>query len=207
MTMIDPEQEKKRLAEFYSHMSDGELVKVFDDANSLTDIARDALLLEIENRKLEMPGEENSPRVFELGDFVMLRRYRDLSEAMMAKGALESAGIECYFVDENIVRMDWMWSNLLGGVKIYVHAEDVSAGEEILSEPPPESYEVEGLGTFERPKCPKCGSLEIAFEELSPLAYASAYLFVPIPLHLKGWLCHSCGHHWMDKEEEAERKG
>lgn len=183
-------------------MSDDELLKVFSDTNSLTDIAREALQLEIANRKLETPTA--SLHVFELGDFVMLRRYRDISEAMMAKGALESAGIECYFVDENIVRMDWLWSNLLGGVKIYVHAEDVSAAEGILSEPPPESYEVEGLGTFDRLKCPQCGSLEITFEELSPIAYASAYLFVPIPLHRKGWLCHSCGCHWMDHGEESD---
>ena len=202
--MGDTDSEKLRLTELYSRMSDGELLKVYGAVEELTDIARDALQVEVAKRKLETPPTPEASTYFEQGDFVMLRRYRDLSEAMMAKSALESAGVESYFVDENIVRMDWFWSNLLGGVKIYVHSTDVSAAEQILNEAPPERFEVEGLGMYERPKCPQCGSMEIAFEELSPVAYASTYLFVPSPLHRKGWLCHACGHHWMEEAEASD---
>jgi hypothetical protein len=50
-------------------------------------------------------------------DFVMLRRYRDLPEAVIVKSILDTEGIDCVLSDENLVRMDWFWSNLLGGVK------------------------------------------------------------------------------------------
>jgi hypothetical protein len=205
MARIDPAHEKLRLTELYSQMSDGELLKVFGDLESLTDIAYDSLQAEIAKRKLETPQPANPSPEFELGDFVMVRRFRDLPEAMMAKGGLESAGIDSHLIDENMVRMDWFWSNLLGGVKLYVRAEEAEAAQQILGEDAPESYEVEGVGEFERPRCPQCNSIEIAFEELNkPVAFASAYLNVPIPLHRTGWLCHSCGHRWSEKAEETE---
>jgi len=53
-------------------------------------------------------------------DFVMVRRYRDLPEAVIVKSILDAEGIDCVLSDENLVRMDWFWSNLLGGVKLWV---------------------------------------------------------------------------------------
>jgi len=205
MTKIDPGHEKQRLTTLYLQMSDGELLKVFDNPESLTDIAYDSLQAEIAKRKLETPPPTNLSHEFELGDFVMVRRFRDLPEAMMAKGGLESAGIDCHMVDENMVRMDWFWSNLLGGVKLYVLADEAEAAQEILGGDAPDNYEVVGVGAFERPHCPQCNSIDIAFEELNkPVAFASAYFNVPIPLHRSGWLCHSCGHRWEEKAEDAQ---
>jgi hypothetical protein len=152
--------------------------------------------------KLEVPitGTRDVP---EPGDFVMIHRCRDLPEAMMAQGGLESAGIICHLADENMVRLDWFWSNLLGGVRLFVHAEDVEAALAILDEPAPDSFEVEGVGTYTRPQCPACGSTNIGFEELNkPVAYGSAYLGVPIPLHRKGWACHACRKRWQDDTVE-----
>ena len=53
---------------------------------------------------------------------VTLRQFRDLPEALLAKGSLESAGIQVYLVDDNMIRMDWFISNLLGGIKLNVRA-------------------------------------------------------------------------------------
>ena len=139
-----------------------------------------------------------SADIVECRELTMTRRYRDLPEALLAKTSLESAAIECFLTDENIVRIDWFWSNLLGGVKLHVKAEDADAALEILDQPTLEGFEVEGVGQFERPRCSSCNSIDIHFEELSPVAFVSAYLLVPIPLHCKGWNCHSCGHHWQE---------
>ena len=38
---------------------------------------------------------------------VTIRAFRDLPEALLAKGSLESAGIDCFLVDDNMVRLDW----------------------------------------------------------------------------------------------------
>ena len=129
-------------------------------------------------------------------EVTMIHRYRDLPEALLAKTSLESAGIECFLADDNIVRMYWFWSNLLGGVKLFVRNEDADAAVKILEGPGPDAFEVGGI-PYERPRCPQCNSLEIHFQEFTPFAYVSTYLAVPIPLHREGWRCHSCGHEWQ----------
>jgi hypothetical protein len=68
-------------------------------------------------------------------DLVVLRAFRDVPEALLAKGMLEASGIECFLADENMVRMDWFISNLLGGVKLLVQPADFSKASRILSEP------------------------------------------------------------------------
>jgi hypothetical protein len=49
---------------------------------------------------------------------VIAGSFRDLPEQLLASGALESAGIECFLADDNMVRMEWFISNLIGGIKI-----------------------------------------------------------------------------------------
>jgi hypothetical protein len=128
---------------------------------------------------------------------VTIRQFRDLPEAFLAKGSLESAGIECHLGDDNIVRLDWFYSNLVGGVKLQVRPKDVEAANEILSQPIPEGFEVDGVGNYEQPRCPECGSFDVAFEALNkPVAYTGAYFSLPLPIHNRGWKCHACKHSW-----------
>jgi Putative prokaryotic signal transducing protein len=63
---------------------------------------------------------------------VALHRFRDLPEALVAKGLLDSANIECFLSDENTVRMDWSWSNALGGVRLWVREDDLSESSALL---------------------------------------------------------------------------
>jgi Putative prokaryotic signal transducing protein len=128
---------------------------------------------------------------------------RDLPEALLAKGSLESAGIDAYLVDDNMIRMDWFISNLLGGIKLKVRPEDVEAASEILNQPTPEMLDVEGIGNVEQPKCPRCQSLDVTFEELNKfLSYGSAYVGVPIPVKKHGWTCKGCGNEWDDESSK-----
>jgi hypothetical protein len=64
--------------------------------------------------------------------FVMLRRYRDLSAAIVVKAILDSAAIECLLGDENMVRLYWFWSNLLGGVKLWVREQDLDQAASLI---------------------------------------------------------------------------
>jgi hypothetical protein len=127
-----------------------------------------------------------------------IRQFRDLPEALLAKGSLESAGIEAVLTDDNIVRLDWFWSNLMGGIKLKVSPEEVEAANEILDQPIPEGFDVTGVGEYQQPHCPKCQSLDVKFQEVSPAAYVSAYLNVPIPFHCRAWRCHACDTEWED---------
>jgi hypothetical protein len=202
--MTTPEQERTRPAGVYSAMSDEELSQVAASGDALSDTAQQALQAEAARRGLKLAiAPSRCEDVLEFNETVMLRQFRDLPEALLAKGSLESAGIQAYLVDDNMIRMDWFISNLLGGIKLKVHPEDAEAANEILNQPIPEILDFEGVGNFEQPKCPRCQSLDISFEELNkPIAYFSAYAGVPIPAHKQGWTCHACGNEWEEHEQE-----
>jgi hypothetical protein len=150
VTTVNPEQERKRLAESYFRMSDGEIENLAEDSTSLTDVARQVLTDEMIRRGLghvQQNVEQNPPpaETADSVDFqklVTIRKFRDLHEAWMAKGSLNSAGIECFLVDDNMVRMDWFISNFLGGVKLQVRAEDRHAADEILDQPLSEDFDM-----------------------------------------------------------------
>jgi hypothetical protein len=202
--------EKQRLAGLYAAMADGELQLLARDFRSLSVEGQEALEEEFRRRDLAPEVDLYAPDpghdVLEWDDLVLLQRFRDLPEALLAKGSLESAGIDAILVDDNMVRTDWFISNLLGGVKLCVRSKDEEAAYEVLQQPAPASMEVEGVGTYEQPSCPECHSLEISYEALNEtVAYGSAWLGVPIPLKRNRWKCNACGHIWQDAlSEEPE---
>ncbi len=218
MVMIDPEQERKRLLDFYSRQMDGRLEQIATQAAGLSELAREVLRQELIRRGLdvellqpptaavELPPEEPSGAEqsflgeFEKRNLVVIRKFRDLPEALVAQGIIDSAGIETFLFDDATVRMDWFWSNLLGGIKLLVDSENVEAAKEILNQPIPEGFAFEGTGDYQQPRCPKCQSMEISFEELNKLAYGSLFVNLPLPIHRQGWLCHACKHAWRDDE-------
>jgi hypothetical protein len=201
MTMPRPEDERVRIAGVYSAMSDEELGQIAESGDELSAAAQEAFRTEVARRGLKM--EIAPPRgedIFEFNEAVTLRQFRDLPEALLAKGSLESAGIEAYLVDDNMIRMDWFISNLLGGIKLKVRPEDAEAADEILNQPIPEMLDVEGVGSFEQPRCPRCQSLDVTYEELNKeFSYLTAYAGVPIPVYKKGWTCHACGNEWEEQ--------
>jgi hypothetical protein len=201
----DPEKARQKLADQYAAMADGELELLAQAPDSLTDEARQLLHSEMARRHIDLGSDQAEP-VSESetwADLVVVKEFRDLPEALLAKGSLESAGIECFLGDDNMVRMDWFLSNLVGGVKLSVRPEDADAAVELLEQPLPESFEVDGVGTYEQPSCPQCHSLDVSYETLNkPVAYTSAWLGVPIPVPRKRWKCHSCGSAWQDLPSE-----
>jgi hypothetical protein len=58
--------------------------------------------------------------------------------------ALDSAEIECFLVDDNMARIEW--SNLVGGIKLCVKQEDAEAALDMLEQPIPEEFDVDGVG-------------------------------------------------------------
>jgi hypothetical protein len=208
----NPNDERHRLTELYAGMTDGELQKLASEEASLTDTAREILEDELDHRGLlddsEAPEQDNPPAseaAFQ--NWMTVREFRDLPEALLAQGCLQSAGIECTLGDANLVRLDWFYSNVVGGIKLRVKPEDAKGALDILKQPIPAGFNVEGVGIYEQPKCPKCGSLDVAFEGLDkPIAYGSLFIRVPLPIHNKGWKCHSCQHEWPgENPDNAEQ--
>lgn len=144
----------------------------------------------------------SSPQ-YENQQFLVLRRFRDLPDALVFESVLDSASIECFLVDENTIRMDWFWSNLLGGIKLYVRKADRETASSLLDEGVAEKFEVEGVGEYQQPRCPNCRSLEVSFQGLNrPVDYTRALLGGPLPLDRSLWECDSCGHQWPESNEK-----
>jgi len=198
---LDHQRERRRLADTYAGMTDGELQRLARNAESLTELAWDALEDEMDRRHLES-SEEPTPeprQEMEVRELVTIRQFRDLPEALLAKGSLESAGIECFLADENLVRLDWFISNFIGGIKLNVRPADVENAQKLLDEPILEGLYVQGVGLYEQPRCPYCQSLDVNFQELDrPIAYMSAFLRMPIPVQRPAWRCHACDAEWKD---------
>jgi len=134
---------------------------------------------------------------------VVLCRFRDVYEALLAQSTLDSAGIESFLADENMVRLDWMWSNAIGGVKLLVRDEDAPEAADLLDQPIPERIDIPDVGEYQQPSCSRCGSLEVSFEELNkPISYGSIFVGIPFPLHRRGWKCQSCNHRWRPDSNE-----
>jgi hypothetical protein len=191
-------------------MGDGEVQELAQEAWSLSEAARAALQFEISRRGLAVALNLTAPTEDWPPGPITIRRFRDLPDALLAKSILDSASIECFLADENTIRMDWLLSNLLGGVKLWVRAGDADAAE-LLDQPYLESFDVEGVGTYTQPRCPSCQSFDISFRELiKRVAYASIFLMwytglgVLIPLKRLAWKCHSCKQAWEWTDDSPE---
>ena len=135
--------------------------------------------------------------------FLVLRRFRDLPSALLFGSLLDSAAIECFLADENTIRMDWFWSNLLGGVKLRVRKGDVDSAASLLGPGVPEKFDVEGVGEYQQPRCPNCRSLEISFQGLNKAVdYTRAFLGGHLPHSRILWECDSCGYQWPESNEK-----
>ena len=127
------------MAQKYAAMSDEELQKAAAPAESvgLTVWAFEALREEMRKRGLDWAGKDvQLPQDmvrFIISDDpgnrpVVLRRYRDMPAAFVEKSVLDAVGIGCFLQDDNVVRMDWLWSNAMGGIKLMVREKDAERG-------------------------------------------------------------------------------
>jgi Putative prokaryotic signal transducing protein len=190
-------------ADIYRPMSELELRDLREDWHSLVPEAQSALATEFFARGLDFSEpplpEDASPK---FRDLVTIRRYRDLSEAIVARAVVESAGIFCFLKDENLVRLDWQVSNFIGGIRLQVAADDAEAAESILSQPIPDEISIPDQPGFDQPRCPRCGSTDIDWERQGrKAALVSLYLFsLPLPRGDESWHCNHCDLRWQEKE-------
>ncbi len=130
---------------------------------------------------------------------VTVATYMQPLEARVALTRLEESGIEAFLADENLVTMNWAWSNAVGGVKLQVHGGDATrAGEVLASDGESDGSEPEiGEPDTER-VCPQCGSARVDRGRYHRrLVYASwLILSVPLPFLRRNHRCQECGLRW-----------
>jgi hypothetical protein len=141
----DHETELQRLAQEYSKLPDFQLAELAADSAALTDPARTALKEEIGRRGLNVEFVESQldAEETEEDELIIIGQYRDLAEAQLARGLLESSGIECFLADDNLVGINWLLSNAVGNVKLQVREADAEAALEILNTPASDTSDTE----------------------------------------------------------------
>lgn len=92
--------------------------------------------------------------------FTLLRRFQYSSEAIIYQGKLESQGIEVFLRDINTIDSNPLYSNLLGGIKLYVKTEDFEKANEVLGD-----VSLYAVDDDNQPlKCPECGTDHVEME-------------------------------------------
>ncbi len=103
----------------------------------------------------------------------VVARFTCVGEAEAARSALDAVGIESRIGDENIISIDWLYSNAVGGVKLLVADEDRDEAAELLATRADDATDaiadsqVETDETVEtgieasEMRCPSCGSDDV----------------------------------------------
>lgn len=217
-----PEKDEAQLAERYQLRTDEELMHEALLYDEMVPAAQAVIRAEFERRSLEPPmiydAEPGRPL-----QLVTIARYRDLSEGIVARAVLEDAGITCFLQDENFVRLDWGYSNFIGGMRLQVDVEDEAGARELLQQDEPERIDVPGDVPFDQPVCPKCGSERVVIHDvgLKPAAtvllltnFLSALVLWPWMLwrivtrrvkkaQSDSWHCMNCGCNWVDEGDAS----
>jgi hypothetical protein len=148
-----------------------------------------------------MLGSDLNPDATGPTALVTLEAFRDIPQALLAKGKLEWAGIECWLADGNLVRMDWLLSNAIGGIRLQVRQPDLESARAVLDEPIPPEFSEEEVGeSFAQPRCPRCYSLDIGFENIDRFWTFGLWLLLsfPIPIRKGHWKCYTCNVEWVE---------
>src|ERR1700751_587670 len=111
-------------------------------------------------------------------ELVTIQSFRELPEAMLAKGMLNSVGIECFLVDDNTGRLLGFISKVIGGIRMKVNRVDVEAAMALLEQPIPEGVDSGEERNDQPPRCPKCYSVDITFREVDKPVSTGAWLSV-----------------------------
>jgi len=90
---------------------------------------------------------------------VQIASYSFPHEAHIAKASLEAANIPATIADEHTINMDWLYSNALGGVRLFVPVQYEAEARALIEQDFSLIVDEEFEETFENPvTCSSCGS-------------------------------------------------
>jgi hypothetical protein len=71
--------------------------------------------------------------------------FYTLHEADVAKGLLDSCGVECFLCDEHMHRVHPLTAEVTGGIRLQVLEQDLDLAKELLQEYQPESGQPDAI--------------------------------------------------------------
>jgi len=131
-------------------------------------------------------------------------------DAHLARTKLESEGIQCMVSDEYMVRVNWLLSNAVGGVKLMVPSWEAGRAREILRPRPhlvvaadPEKGDGEDVDLI----CPRCHSYDVYYHRFNKRVISLLVLFFgfAVPWLSRLWICKQCDYQWRSVGRKKER--
>jgi hypothetical protein len=131
--------------------------------------------------------------------YVVVARYREPHHAHISRALLESAGIDARVADEHYIGVQWLHSDLIGGVKLIVPEATLEDARELLEAPAPPLDSVILADTPVEPVCPQCGARSSSDNSLDRRWRASGMAFgLPLATGRYRYECPRCGSRWRD---------
>ena len=126
--------------------------------------------------------------------FEFVGTFQYSSEAHIYKGMLEAEGIAVYLKDQHTIDSNPLYSQAVGGVKLFVAKADAQKARAILRSVPEFSSDDEGMLR----KCPQCGAEQIEMvtsvsNQNSLLRFLPAVLLGVLPFVKHSFKCRRCG--------------
>ena len=127
------------------------------------------------------------------GAWVTIDRHFHPTDAHIAAGRLEAAGIPVNLLGIHHASMNWLITPALGGIRLQVPEEHVPEAREIL-------HEDVAIEEPEPERCPACGSEDISSNtNTRRLSFLAFHLFtLPLPWGKTRRKCLQCGESWQE---------
>lgn len=134
-------------------------------------------------------------------NFTQVATYQYSSEALIYKGKLESEGIEVFLRDMHTVDSNPLYSNAVGGIKMFVKTEEAQVAYKILDEI--SKFSIDNKGNLLR--CPQCNNESVEMytsitNAKSLLSFVFSFFVILLPIHAKHkYKCQSCKFEFLEK--------
>lgn len=146
-----------------------------------------------------------------MDNLVKLKTFTHSHDAELMKAFLEDSGIFVILKDDMMANMHMLYSQMGGGVRLYIKESDLEKARDILryagyikqEHAPEEKIDVIPLSSVSNTeKCPYCGSDNIDLEQ--PIGKISYFLFSIFGVYFQNYSdssrCYDCSRRWNYKK-------
>lgn len=113
---------------------------------------------------------------------IVFETYYNPMEANIIKARLMDSGIQCFLSDENMITVNPLYNQALGGVKLHLFQKDAGHARELLKD---QDFQIDEEPVAEADNavaCPKCGSTNVGYVQATKNRFSILTMFVSLLL-------------------------